>query len=267
LAVSAEGTRWVLFNASPDLRQQIAERSELHPSADGPKRGSPITAVVLTNADVDHVAGLLSLRENQRFALYGHRRVLDVLAANPIFSVLDEAVVDRRALALETPMELTDAEGAALGLQLTAFAVPGKVALWLERPGADNFGSDVGDTIGVEVSAGGGKLFYIPGCAAMTPALAGRLRGADTVLFDATLWRDEEMIAAGVGAKTGARMGHMSLSGEEGTLAAFAELGVRRKILVHLNNTNPVLLADSPERARVEAAGWQVGFDGMEIDL
>ncbi|HEV7156816.1 MAG TPA: MBL fold metallo-hydrolase, partial [Caulobacteraceae bacterium] len=76
MAVSAEGTRWVLFNASPDLRQQIAERSELHPSADGPKRGSPISAVVLTNADVDHVAGLLSLRENQPFALYGHRRVL-----------------------------------------------------------------------------------------------------------------------------------------------------------------------------------------------
>jgi pyrroloquinoline quinone biosynthesis protein B len=101
----------------------------------------------------------------------------------------------------------------------------------------------------------------------MSPELARRLRGADLVFFDGTLWRDDEMISAGIGQKTGRRMGHMSLAGKGGTLEAFATLAVRRKILVHLNNSNPVLLADSPERSEVEAAGWEVGFDGMEVSV
>ena len=107
----------------------------------------------------------------------------------------------------------------------------------------------------------------MPGCAAMTDALRERLRGAACVFFDGTLWRDDEMILAGAGTKTGARMGHMSIDGPGGTLAAFAGLGVRRRVLIHLNNTNPVLLADSPERAAVEAAGWEVAEDGMELRL
>ena len=101
----------------------------------------------------------------------------------------------------------------------------------------------------------------------MTPALADRLRGAAAVLFDGTLWTDDEMVVAGLGAKTGQRMGHMSVSGPNGTIAAFAELGVRQKILLHINNSNPILLDDSPERAEAEAAGWQVAFDGMELRL
>lgn len=269
LAVTADGRRWVLLNASPDLRQQIGERAQLHPPAAGPKRASPIAAVALTNADVDHVAGLLSLRENQPFALYAHERVLNVLGANPIFNVLDPRVAPRRPLSLGEPTRLTETDGGDLGLAITAFAVPGKVALWLERPEVEGFGSQLGDTVGFEVTAadGGGRLCYVPGCAAMTPALAERFDGAAVVLFDATLWRDDEMITAGVGVKTGARMGHMSLSGEHGTLAAFAGLEIGRKILVHLNNTNPVLLDDSAERAEVEAAGWEVGFDGQEINF
>ena len=101
----------------------------------------------------------------------------------------------------------------------------------------------------------------------MTDALAARLQGADVVLFDGTLWRDDEMLRAGVGSKTGLRMGHMSISGPLGTLAAFKTIDVRRKILVHINNSNPILLDDSPERAAVEAAGWEVAYDGMEIQL
>ncbi len=109
------------------------------------------------------------------------------------------------------------------------------------------------------------RLFFIPGCAAMTPALAARLEGADVVLFDGTLYADDEMVRAGLGPKTGRRMGHMSVTGSAGTIASFAKLGVKRKILIHINNSNPILLDDSPERAETEAAGWEVAYDGMEI--
>jgi len=268
LAVSSDGQRWVLLNASPDLRQQINENPQLHPRSDAPKRASPISAVVLTNADVDHVAGLLNLRESQPLALYGHERVLGVLAQNRIFDVLAPEFVERRPLPLDRAVDITDRTGASLGIAVTGFAVPGKISLWLEDRDARDFGSAPGDTIGLEISAAGSpSIFYIPGCAGMTEDLAARLRGAALVFFDGTLWRDDEMIAQGVGSKTGRRMGHMSCSGEEGTIAAFAELGVRRKVFVHINNTNPLLIEDSAERREAIAAGWEIGFDGMEIML
>ena len=122
-------------------------------------------------------------------------------------------------------------------------------------------------TVAAAVSDRNHTLYFIPGCALMTPALAARVRNAELVYFDGTLWSDTEMIAAGLGQKSGRRMGHMSLSGPDGTLAAFRELGVRRKVLIHVNNSNPVLLDDSAERAQVTAAGWEVAYDGMEIIL
>lgn len=269
IAVSADGRRWVVLNASPDLRQQINERPQLHPPADGPKRASPISAVVVTNADVDHVTGLLSLREGQPFALYGHERVLDVLGKNSIFNVLNPESVDRRPLPLDRPLALADRHGAPLGIEITAFPVPGKIALWLEEPTAPGFGSQTGDTIGLKLvsATGSGAVFYIPGCAGMPRDLADRLRRAALVFFDGTLWRDDEMIMAGVGAKTGLRMGHMSCTGPQGTIAAFYGLEVDRKVLIHLNNTNPLLIDDSPECAEAKAAGWEIAFDGMEIVL
>jgi pyrroloquinoline quinone biosynthesis protein B len=122
--------------------------------------------------------------------------------------------------------------------------------------------------IGLELRAGqGAQAFFVPGCARLTSALAERLRGTALVMFDGTLWVDDEMIQSGTGVKTGARMGHMSVSGPNGSLAAFHDLDVGRKVFVHINNTNPILLDDSPERAEVEAAGWEVAYDGMEITL
>jgi pyrroloquinoline quinone biosynthesis protein B len=144
------------------------------------------------------------------------------------------------------------------------FAVPGKVALYLEGA-APVLDGETEDTVGLCISGNGKSFFYIPGCARLTPALADRVRGAELLLFDGTLWRDDEMIAQGVGTKTGQRMGHMSVSGPDGSLAAFADLGIRRKIFIHINNTNPILLDDSPERAFVKEAGWEVGEDGMEV--
>jgi pyrroloquinoline quinone biosynthesis protein B len=272
LAVSGDdGARWVLLNASPDLKAQIEATPALHPRPQaGAIRHSPIAAVVLTGAEVDAIAGLLTLRERHRFGLYAGAAVRATLAANPIFRVLDPALVPRRDLPLDRPVALADGEGSPLGLAVEAFAVPGKVPLFEEAAdGGDPGRADAGETVGLGVMAEGsdGPLFFIPGCAAVTPALRARLAGAACVLFDGTLYRDDEMIAAGAGPKTGARMGHMSIAGPGGTLAAFADIPVRRRVLIHLNNTNPVLLEDSEERAAVRAAGWEVAEDGMEIAL
>ena len=267
LAVSGdEGKSWVLLNASPDLRQQIEANEFLHPR-DG-LRSTPIAAVVLTGGDVDAIAGLLVLRERQAFTVHAAPRVLDVLDANPIFEVLARDIVRREAVRLNVPVELRRPDGESCGLRVELFAVPGKVPLYLERPGEAPPIAEDGNTVGACVTDGRGKkIFYIPGCAAMTPRLAERLRDAELVLFDGTLWRDDEMIMAGLGPKTGLRMGHMSLSGPQGTLAAFAGLGVRRKVLVHINNSNPVLLDDSLESVEARAQGWIVGTDGMRIEL
>jgi pyrroloquinoline quinone biosynthesis protein B len=259
VALSADGERWTLLNASPDLRQQILATPALHPRR-GP-RHSPIAAVVLTNGDVDHVAGLLTLRESQSFALYATAAILAVLDSNPIFNVLNPEFVRRARLILEQPVEIDR------GSTIVPFAVPGKVPLYLEGD-APSVGAETEDVIGLELRVGTGQsAFFIPGCAHLTPALAARLRGAALVLFDGTLWTDDEMIRSGTGVKTGARMGHMSIFGPDGTLAAFAPLDVRRKILIHINNTNPILVDDTAERKMVEAAGWEVAYDGMEIEL
>ncbi|MBO0764682.1 MAG: pyrroloquinoline quinone biosynthesis protein PqqB [Hyphomicrobiaceae bacterium] len=271
LAVARDGAAWALLNASPDLRQQVAGAPELAPLPGGHTsvRTSPIKAVVLTNGDVDHIAGLLSLREGFAFTIYATARVLDTLAANSIFNVLDRGLVRSVALVPGRPIALA-AGGMDLGLTLEAFPVPGKVALYLEDPAAGpGFGTREGDTIGVKVAepATGAALFYIPGCAAVDRELTDRLRGASLVLFDGTLYSDEEMIAQGLSTKTGRRMGHISMSGREGSLAAFAGLGVKRRVFVHMNNSNPVLRDGSRQRREVEEAGWEVAFDGMEFRL
>jgi pyrroloquinoline quinone biosynthesis protein B len=267
IAVTADSKRWVLFNASPDLRQQINDNAALQPQPGNGLRASPLSAVVLTNADVDHVAGLLSLRESHPFSIYGHARVLDVLARNSIFNVLSPAFVKRRALSLEAWEPIRDRDGHDLGVTVRAFAVPGKVALWLEDAQAPDLGTAEGDTLGLEISDGEQSFFYIPGCAAMTPALGKRLTGAGLAFFDGTLWRDDEMIVAGVGTKTGQRMGHVSCSGPGGVIAAFRGLRPGRKLFIHINNTNPLLVEGSSERRMALTEGWETAYDGMEIAL
>ncbi len=268
LAVTADGKDWFLLNASPDLRTQINANPQLHP-AEGP-RHSPIRGVVLTNGDVDHLAGLLTLRESTPLAIYATSRVHEVLKGNSIFGVLNPDLVERREMTLGEPFGLVTPDGEETGLTVEAFTVPGKVALYLEDASAGpNFGTRPEDTVGLEVTASGGEtsFFYIPGCAEVTDELAARLKGAPLVFFDGTLWHDEEMIDAGLGVKTGKRMGHISISGSAGTIAAFEALDVRRKVFIHINNTNPVLLDESAERREAEAAGWEVAYDGMEIGL
>lgn len=268
LAASSDGANWVLLNASPDLRQQIAAAPALSPAPDDGVRASPIKAAALTNGDVDHVAGLLNLREAQPFSVYAARRVLDALAANPIFNILQPQLVPRLELPMDASVALSGA-GVDLGLAIRAFPVQGKIALYLEDANAPNFGTCAGDTLGLEIieTKTGKSFFYIPGCAKIDAPLAARLKDAALVFFDGTLWHENEMIDQGLLGKTGSRMGHVNMSGDDGSIAAFAPLNVARKIYVHINNSNPVLDASSGQRAAAQAAGWEIGEDGMEVTL
>jgi len=223
---------------------------------------------VLTNSDVDAVAGLLHLREGTPFALYAHRKVLAVLDRNPIFEVVDRAMVPRRGLESEDLLLVNDAADEPLGLAVRPFLAPGKVPLYLEgESGRLDTAALDGDTLGVEIEVDGSRLVYLANCAQLTPALLDRLAGADLLFLDGTLWRDDEMIEQGVGGRTGRRMGHISMSGPDGAIARLRGVPVGRRIFIHINNTNPALLADSAERAELEAAGWEVAYDGMELTL
>lgn len=268
LAISADGVRWLLLNASPDLRQQILQTPALYPSADAGQRDSSIAAVVITNGDVDHLGGLINLREGWPFGLYAHDRLHAALDANPVFGVLNPQIVARRPLPLETRTPIADGAGRHIGLTLETFAVPGKVPLYQEgsRRGGDYAGA-AGDTLAVQLIEPGSdaRVYYVPNCAKLDAATAERLTGADLVFFDGTLYRDDEMIQAGLSEKTGRRMGHMPVDGPGGSLEALAGLGIARSVYLHVNNSNPILCADTPERAKVESAGWSVAIDGLEL--
>jgi pyrroloquinoline quinone biosynthesis protein B len=258
LALSADGENWLVVNASPDLRQQIAETRALHPRHGA--RHSPISAVLLTNGDVDHVAGLLTMRENQPFKLYATQGVLKAVDDNRIFGVCNPDFVPR------VPVVMGETFEPVPGLRAELFTVPGKIALWLEDE-TMKIGESTENTVGLEITAGGKRLLYIPGCAAITPEICDRIRGADALLFDGTLWHENEMIEQGLMKKTGSRMGHLSMSGPGGTIAALSAIDAGRKVFVHINNSNPVLDSASKERAAANAAGWETGYDGMEIRL
>jgi pyrroloquinoline quinone biosynthesis protein B len=266
LAVSANRRDWFILNASPDLRLQVEATPCLCPREG--LRSSPISGVVVSGGDVDAIAGLLHLRERHRFTVYAPRQVLEIIAANPIFGVLSPDHVRQVALPLDERVDLAVPSGPS-GVAVTAFAVPGKVPLYLETVGQEPGLSEDGDAVGLEIieTATRNSFFFIPGCAVITDRLGRRLAGSALVFFDGTLWRDDEMIRLGIGDKTGRRMGHISMSGAEGAIAAFRDLEVGRRVFIHINNSNPVLLEDSPERREAEAAGWEIAFDGMEVRL
>ncbi len=268
IAVTANDNEWFLFNASPDLGSQILKNKQMHPQRD--LRHSPISGVVLTNGDVDHVAGLLTLRERQNLSVYAHKRVHSVLKDNSIFNVLNPDFVDRREMVMNKKFELENKDNIGLGIEVEAFEVPGKIALWLEDESkGENFGTQEGDTIGLKISSisDNKSFFYIPACAEVTEELAKRINGSELILFDGTLWKNDEMSSSKVGEKTGQRMGHMNNSGEDGSMKALKDLNIKKKIYIHINTTNPILLPNSNERKIVEENGWEVSYDGMEISL
>ena len=256
VAVSADETEWVIVGASPDLRQQILQTPQLWPRT--AKRDSPIVSVILLGGDIDAIAGLLVLRESQPVRVLAPRMLLDLLASNNMFSVLDPALVTFVEIA---PLQPVACGG---GLTLTLLPMPGKVPLYLEDRSAARAAAS--PTYAARLQAQERTMIVAPGCAGITNAVKQQLRQADVLFFDGTLFRDDEMIAAGVGTKTGRRMGHVSLSGPDGTLARLRDLPGRR-ILLHINNTNPIWLRNSPERRQAELAGFEVAYDGMEVRL
>jgi pyrroloquinoline quinone biosynthesis protein B len=268
IAVSRDGDHWFLVNASPDLRQQLTATPQLHPKA-GELRHSPISGVILTNGEIDAVAGLLSMREGSPFSIYAHAKVLAILKANSIFNVLSEKNVSRKAIEVDQPFEPALPDGSPSGIEVLPFTVPGKSAWYLEgkaHPGGDD---GAGDTLGLRVGdkATGRYFYFLAACAGVTDELKSRLAGAPLIFFDGTVWRDDELIKAGLGNKTGQSMGHIAMSGQHGAIEALAHLDIGKKMFLHINNSNPALLPASPERKIAEAAGWQIPADGTEIVL
>lgn len=256
IALSADGEDWVLVNASPDIRVQLAASPMLHPRS---LRGSPVKAVVLTNADLDHIAGLLTLREKTGFMVFATQAILDVIASNSVFAVLDPALVRFVPIRLDIPFTPVP------GVEITPYAVPGKIALFLESDDLDL--AAMGEqTIALRIATGARVAHYIPGCATVPDWLIDKLSDADLLFFDGTVYQNDDMARSGTGAKTGSRMGHIAMAGPEGSLARLSHLPAR-KVYTHINNTNPVLMPGSPERAAITAAGWSIAQDGQEYHL
>jgi pyrroloquinoline quinone biosynthesis protein B len=255
-----DGKAAYLLNASPDVGTQIATTRELHPRG---LRHTPITAVVLTNADLDHCVGLLSLRESQPFTVLATREVqAHVRERNAVFRTLERSrrQVSWRALELDRPIDLPLGDGRASGIELTAFAVPGKVPRYVEgvaRP-------SLGDNVGLLVRQGDMTLVYASSVASLD-GFARRARGATCLLFDGTFYSSDELARLGVEAGRAEDMAHLPIGGERGSLAGLNGFSVKRRIYTHVNNTNPILMRRSREREQVQMAGWEVAFDGMEV--
>src|ERR1700716_2556446 len=268
IAVSANGTHWFLINASPDLRQQLTATPQLHPKA-GQLRHSPIAGVILTNGEIDAITGLLSMREGSPFTLYGHERVLAILKSNSIFNVLNDKNVRRQPIEVDKAFEPSLPDGSPSGIEVLPFEVPGKGAWYLEGKAHPAGGYGVGDTLGLRIAdkASGKYFYFLSACARVTDDLKSRLAGAPLIFFDGTVWRDDELVVAGLGNKTGQGMGHISMSGDHGAIESLKGLDIGRKVFLHINNSNPALLHGSDERNAAEHAGWQIPADGMEITL
>ena len=257
LAVRGDQGPWFLVNASPDAREQLAT---LGVAGDAGMRVPPVAGVLLTDAEVDHTAGLLLLRESTSpLHVFGDAAVARALRGGfPVLEMLTRYCgVVWQTLDAGDELEL---EGSSLAV--SRFAVGGDAPLY----------ADPGDAI--EASgltfrdrAGGAVVTYVPGVARLDADLLDRLGASDLVLVDGTFWRDDELATLGISTRTATDMGHVALSGPGGTLAALAGLQRPRRVLVHINNTNPILLEDSPERAEVLRAGVQIGDDGEEFEL
>jgi pyrroloquinoline quinone biosynthesis protein B len=231
-------------------------------------RDTPIQGIVLTNGDLDHALGLLSLRESQPLALYCTKRVHSGFSeGNVLYRTLQrfDGQVTLHALELgaaEQPLRLLD--GSESGLLMRAFAAPGKAALHL-----DQSNPEPADNIGVLIRDGltGKRLAYIPAAGASSAEVVAAASSADAVFFDGTFWSSHELIALGASTRRAEDMAHWPIGGPEGSLRFLGGLSAARRILIHINNTNPMLREDSAERAEVHAAGVEVAFDGMELEL
>jgi len=263
--VSADGERWILLNASPDLRTQLAAHRVLWPSPG--TRGTPLGAVILTDGEIDHTLGLLLLREGAaKLPVYAPAGVAALLGDQwPLYRVLSAySGVEARPLEEGRPIALTDRAGVAFGIACSATAVARRPPRYAAAAPAAAW--DVG--LRLTDQRTGGTLAYVPTAGAIDDAVRRVAGGADLLLFDGTFWSDDELrVAGGVDAPTAREMGHLPVGGPGGSLELLPRLSAKRTVLVHINNTNPMLCRSSAERAQVEAAGIVVGEDAMEFEL
>lgn len=266
IAVSADRDRWYLINASPDIRQQINASPWLSPRT--PPRDTPIHAILLTNAEIDHIAGLLSLRESQSLCLYSTQQVRDwVLESNAVFRGLFRLPTKNlwHVVSTTASQNLIGIDGKESGLRYEAFLVPGKPPAYLSGLVAESPEATIGYTISDGHS--GRSLVYLPAIKQLDATVRRRLEQCDCFFLDGTCWSDDELVRKGLSQKTSLSMGHVPISGSDGSLSQLAEIRRVRKIYTHLNNTNPLLIEDSPEQQVMKEAGWEVAFDGMTIEV
>jgi pyrroloquinoline quinone biosynthesis protein B len=265
LAVSADGDSWFLLNASPEIRSQIESFAGLHPRA---ARDSPIQGILITNGDMDHCLGLLSLRESHPLQIYATAQVRRGFSeGNSLYVTLERFAGQTtwRTLQLGQEQDLQRLDGRSSGLEVTALAVPGQPPLHLRgrfAPGPeDNVAFRIRDR------ANGRTLVYLSGVAAITAEVLAAIDGTQCMFFDGTFWAADELITLGLGDKRAEDMAHLPIGGAAGSLAQFATLKVPQRYYIHINNTNPILREDSAERAAVQAAGWHIAYDGLEFEL
>jgi pyrroloquinoline quinone biosynthesis protein B len=261
VAVSRDGRRWFLLNASPDVRDQL-RWIQADPAPDA-VRHVPVEGVVLTDAELDHTLGLVLLREAGSLPVYATCAVASILEEDSRLLSTTRAFSDvpGRELRLEQDTPLLLREGTPSGLSVQAFTVPAGPPRFASR-------EEEGHTIGLMVrEEGGGTCAFVPGCGGLDELLLDRLSEADALLFDGTFWSDDELITLGIGSRRARQLDHMPITGPDGSLGLLASLPCRTRIYTHINNTNPVLLEDSPERDAVARAGLVVGMDGMRVDL
>jgi len=259
VAISADGSAWFLINVSPEIRAQIEACDALWPRSE---RHSPIAGLLLTNGDLDHCLGLLSLRESHPLVVYATDSVRDGFTTNNVLYRTLERFPGQLSWRQLSPGRSVELSGSTLSV--TPVAAPGKLPLHLESsctPSPD-------DNIGLVIRDGrsGGSIGYFSGVAAASPELERAAAGCDLVFFDGTFWSSDELIAAGLGTRRAEDMAHWPIGGRDGSLAFVSRLP-GRKLYIHVNNTNPVLREDSEELRTVKSAGVEVAYDGMELEL
>lgn len=262
ITVSADGKHWVLINVSPDVRQQAIAFEGLR--ARPGTRETGIAAVVLIDAQIDHTAGLLILREGKPLDVWCTRPVQEDLTTGlPLFKVLEHYCTVRwHEIELARPaFEIPQAPG----LRFTAVPLDSAAPPYSPHRGNPHPGDNIG--LLIEDPATKGSLFYAPGLGKPGPQVRQAMAAADCLLVDGSFFHEDEMQRMGVGTKTAAEMGHLPQSGDSGMLTLLADYPDKRRILIHINNTNPILDPDSDERAVVEDAGVEVAWDGMDIEL
>lgn len=268
VAVSGDGQSWFLLSASPDLRLQIEATTQLHPRDLG--RHSPIVGVIITSADLDQIAGLLSLRELQPLCIYCTPSLRRILREdNSIFRMLNRGAQQASwiDITLNQDFSLNGFFFSDNSLRCTAFSLGNHYPIYVSSERARTLQPDEALTGLIVHSSAGAKLAYLPAVPALNDSLMAMLETVDLLLFDGTFWSDDELIRVQGNGATAGEMGHIPISGAEGSLRRLAGLKGPRKVFLHVNNTNPILDESSEQHKEVRAAGWEVAEDGWQFEL